>query len=183
MATLNNIWLRKDKIKKNTRLKLYRSLVKSVLLYNCSTWGLTKKDEKMLNTFHRKQLRKILGIRYPVKITNKSLYKKCNERPISLQILDSRWRLFGHILRRKIEIPANQAMLFYFKKVEEKFPGRPITSLPTTLNTDLGRLKKPLRLKTLKDLESLRTTAQNRRRWKLLTREIGKAAEASTSDD
>ena len=118
-----------------------------------------------------------------MKITNKSLYKKCNERPISLQILDSRWRLLGHILRRNIDIPANQAMLFFFKTVEEKFHGRPTTSLPTTLNVDLARLKKPLRLKTLRDLESLRTTAQNRRRWKLLTEEIRKAAEASKSDD
>ena len=34
---LFNIWLRKDKIKLKTRIRLYKTLVKSVLIYTCST--------------------------------------------------------------------------------------------------------------------------------------------------
>ena len=41
---------------------------------------------------------KVLNIRYPKKITNKSLYRVCQEKPLSLQILSALWGLFGHIL-------------------------------------------------------------------------------------
>ena len=37
MNRLNNIWFRKDHISEQLRLKLYRTLVKPVLLYNSST--------------------------------------------------------------------------------------------------------------------------------------------------
>ena len=73
---LKSVWLRKDQIKRHIRLKLYKAIVKSVLLYNCETWALTKQDEHKLDTFHRRQLRTVLNIRFPTKITNKSLYKK-----------------------------------------------------------------------------------------------------------
>ena len=36
LAKLQNVWVRGDKLKKKTKLKLYRALVKSVLIYNCS---------------------------------------------------------------------------------------------------------------------------------------------------
>ena len=72
-SPMNAIWIRKDKMKENTRIKLYKSLVKSILLYNCGTWGLTKHQEDMLDAHHRKQLRRVLNIRYPTKIRNKRL--------------------------------------------------------------------------------------------------------------
>ena len=186
LSKLNNVWIRKDKIKTTTKLKLYRSLVKPVLTYNSGTWALTKMEEKRLDAFHRTQLRKVLGIRYPVKITNISLYKKCNETPLSSQILEYRWRLFGHILRRNEDIPARKAMKFYFTNINEKFPGRPLTTLPTVLNNDLIKVNNTytaITLKSEKDLEQLTTLAKNRRRWKLLTRSISEAAKASRSDD
>ncbi|GFS08886.1 endonuclease-reverse transcriptase [Elysia marginata] len=110
LVKLKNVWyLKGDKITKNTKLKLYKALVKSVLTYNCGTWAPTQSQEERLNAFHRKQLKNVLNIKYPVKITNSSLYNKCNERPLSIFILESRWRLFGHILRRDSQIPANQS--------------------------------------------------------------------------
>ena len=111
---MEQIWHRTDKTKQRTRIKLYNTLVRSVLLYNCGTWALTKTDEEKLDSFHRKQLRRVLGIRYPTKNLNKSLYKKCGQSPISLEVLQARWWLFGHVLRREPSIPANKAMAFYF---------------------------------------------------------------------
>ena len=110
---LNNVWIKGNKLKTSTKIKLYKSLVKSILLYNCGTWALTLTEEERLNAYHRKQLKKILNIRYPKKITNKSLYKICQEKPLSLQILSARWSLFGHILRRDKDIPANKATRAY----------------------------------------------------------------------
>ncbi|GFS00368.1 hypothetical protein ElyMa_002812800 [Elysia marginata] len=93
-----------------------------------------------------------------VKIKNESLYKKCNENYLSLHILESRWRLLGHILRRDIEIPANKSMEAYFVRKDGKFLGRPIRTLPNVLNKDLSRLPTgELRLKTNEDLDHLRS--------------------------
>ncbi|XP_033111247.1 uncharacterized protein LOC117112288 [Anneissia japonica] len=78
------LWNRKEKNRLKTRPRLYNSLVKPVLLYNSNTWALTKDDELKLNTFHRKQLRKIIGLKYPHRISNKHLYDRCTARPLSL---------------------------------------------------------------------------------------------------
>ncbi|GFS15240.1 hypothetical protein ElyMa_006766300 [Elysia marginata] len=180
LVKLKNVWLKGDKITKNTKLKLYKALVKSVLTYNCGTWAPTQSQEERLNAFHRKQLKKVLNIKYPVKITNSSLYNKCNERTLSIFILESRWRLFGHILRRDSQIPANQAMSGYFVTEGSKFKGRPLTTLPVVLNRDLSRIiNSNLHLKSSHDLEHLRSMAQQRDEWTKLTARIREAAEAS----
>ena len=182
---LKNIWLRNDKVKRNTRIKLYRSVVKSVLTYNCETWALTKQDQRKLDAFHRRQLRQVLNITYPKLIKNKSLYRITQEKPISLTILERRWRLFGHILRQDIHSPANQAMLAYFKQEKPKRRGRQKTSIVSTLRHDLKTISNSasLKLKTITDLEELRHIARNRKEWKFITAMIHKAAQVEKSED
>ena len=136
-----------------------------------------------LNAFHRQQLRKILNIKYPKIISNKTLYTKTNERPISLDVLDNRWRLFGHVLRRDSEIPANKSMTAYFVKCGNSYKGRPPTTLPIVLHQDFQNLGNPLTLKTTEDLEKFKELAQDRERWKNLQHMIVKTAEASQSID
>ena len=51
-------------------------LVKSILFYNYSTWGMTIQDEQQLGSFYKKQLRRILNIRWPHKIRKKNYMKK-----------------------------------------------------------------------------------------------------------
>ena len=181
---LIHVWIRNNMIKRKSKLKLYQSLVKSVLMYNCGTWALTQSEEDRLDTFHRKQLRKILNIHYPTKIKNTSLYKKCQETPLSVQILQSRWRLFGHILRRDPNIPANKAMSLFFKPSgENKYRGRPVTSIYTVINRDLGRLDENYQLRGENDLATLRQLASDRPQWRAFTGKIREAAEASKSED
>ena len=172
---LKNIWIGKDKINHNIKIKLYKALVKSILTYNCGTWALAQTDLNKLDAFHRKQLRKVLNIYYPTKISNKTLYNKCNEKPPSTHILESRWRLFGHILRRNEEIPANKAMQLYFHRTEKRYRGRPTTTLPV--------IQDNLSLKSTDDLKYLRSLAEDRDQWKSLTKQIVEIAEASRSDD
>ena len=164
----------KIKSEKDTKLKLNKSLIKSILLHNCGTWSITKYQEDQLNSFHRRQLRKILGIKYPTIITNQKLYEKCKEIPLSITILKARWKIFGHILRRDMNIPANQTMTYYIdrNKSDKNFRGKERTTLPSTLSNVLDKLQKyenhdhaycsQLSLRNQEDLEKLRTTAQNR---------------------
>ena len=121
-------------------MKLYKALVKPVLTYNCGTRVLTKADEEKLNTFHRKQLRHIIGKQYPHKISNINLYKHCNEYPISLFVLRSRWKLFGHILKLDPTCPANKAMKYYLEQSNANgFRGRQRMTIARTINRDIER--------------------------------------------
>ena len=177
IAALNKLYHVWVKLKTTTKIKLYKSLVKSILLYNCSTWALTLTEEEKINAFYRKQLKKVLNIKFPVKITNKSLYKKCQEKPLSLQILKARWNLFGHILRRVSDIPANKATRAYFIQYGHKLRGRLTTTLPIVLNRDLGLIDH-FRLQSTNDLVKITELARDREQWRELSARIEKAAEA-----
>ena len=184
---LQSIWIRKEKIKQALKIKLYKSLVKPVLVYNSGTWGLTRKEEEDLNAFHRQQLRRILNIKYPTIISNKQLYKQTGEEVLSLEILQSRWRLFGHVLRLSPETLAQKAMNYYFENSNSKnFRGRPTTTLSNSLHNDIIRLTNYThnnkynftQLKSIDDMRNLRLLAQDRKRWSTLVKDIYEAAKA-----
>ena len=56
MNDMNAIWIRNIHTGCKLRLQLYNSTVLPVLMYNSSTWGLSKTDEKNIDSFHRQQL-------------------------------------------------------------------------------------------------------------------------------
>jgi hypothetical protein len=168
---------------------LYNAIVKSVLLYNCETWGLSKTDQNSLDAFHRHQLRRVLNIVYPQIISNVALYNKCESEPISLEILTRRWRLFGHILRLDLLTPAQKAMDFFFEPCfSKKFIGRPRTTIFVTLNEDLKRLKSlspDFReiscLQSSEDLMRFRSLAADRQHWRKLVHHCYIAAKTERS--
>ena len=47
---LAKIW-RSGQLSKNTKIRIFKSNVKAVLLYGCETWRMTKRDEAKLDTF------------------------------------------------------------------------------------------------------------------------------------
>ena len=122
-------------------------------LYNCGTWGVTAVAEKKMDAFHRKQLKRVLNIKYPTIISNEKLYETCKEKPISQTMRAARWKLFGHILRRDKEIPASKAMHAYYQDLGQKgFKGRRRITLPMVLNRDL-RQERDVYLETSEDLD------------------------------
>ena len=179
---MHTVWIRKDKISQKRKILLYKTLVKPVLLYNCGTWGGTAAAEQKMDTFHRKQLKRVLNIKYPTIISNEKLYEISKEKPISQTMKAARWKLFGHILRRDQDIPAAKAMDAYFEDLGQKgFRGRRRMSLPVRLNRDLKQ--ETISLETSEDLQHLRDRAQNREEWRTLTSRVLEAGEAEESND
>ena len=43
------------------KIKLYRTLIMSLVLYGCETWSLTLKEERRLRVFENRVLRRIFG--------------------------------------------------------------------------------------------------------------------------
>ena len=63
---LNRIFYVVDKsessslLSKNLKIKIYRTIILSVVLYGCETWSLTK-EERRLRVFENRVLRRLFG--------------------------------------------------------------------------------------------------------------------------
>ena len=47
---------------KNLKIKIYRNITLSVVLYGCETWSLTLKEERRLRVYENRLLREYLGL-------------------------------------------------------------------------------------------------------------------------
>jgi hypothetical protein len=108
---LRNI-LRSKVLKKYTKCKIYKTLIRPVVLYGCESWTLTKKEEEKLNIFERKILRKIYGpscvsmvwrIKY-----NDEMYNIYKEPSTVKMIKISRLKWLGHIARMEDNAPCKK---------------------------------------------------------------------------
>ena len=185
MKSVKHLWIKKKMTKQNTRIKLYKSMVKHVLTYNLKACGFTVHDRKKLDSFHRRQLKRVLGITWPNKIKSEKLYKITKSKPLSVEITESRWQYFGHVLRMDENAPAQKAMTWYFEgRIGRLGFGRRRTSIVETLNNDiiLARTHYPtleiFPMYILRDLNCLRRLASDRLKWK----QISKLVVASAYD-
>ena len=96
---LGKVW-KSESYSRKTKLHLFQSIVLPVLLYGAELWRMTVTDEQKLNRFHRVCLKRIMRIKWPMKISNEELYRRTNTKPMSEIIRERRWRYIGHILRR-----------------------------------------------------------------------------------
>jgi hypothetical protein len=48
-------------LSKNTKIKIHRTIILSVVLYGCETWSLTLREEHRLRVFENRVLRRIFG--------------------------------------------------------------------------------------------------------------------------
>ncbi|GFR82356.1 endonuclease-reverse transcriptase [Elysia marginata] len=95
---LDDIW-KSNRIMKDTKLILYTSNVRSVLLYALETWRTNQMIESKLRDFEGRCLRRILGIRWEHRVTNKEMSERTGIRPIVEEVKKRRWRWLGHVLR------------------------------------------------------------------------------------
>lgn len=156
------IWGTASRVSPPRRIRLYKALALPVLVYNSGTWGATSKVTQGLDTFHRRQLRKVIGTRWPQKIRNRAPYKKAGTCSVFETVSRSRVRPMGHVLRPPINSPAQRFMGAYYIS-GQRGRGRPRTFLPTRLAEGVNQMGHML--KTSKDLAPLRQLAADRQEW------------------
>ena len=109
--------------------------------------------------------------------------KLSNVKPVSHEIKEARWRMFGHALRLAKETPAQKAMEYYFtpKYKYKQFKGKTRTSLPVVLDKDIKELHKSkpnsiemTKFENIEDLQLARTLAKDREKWKKIVQMICK---------
>ena len=112
----------------------------------------------------------MLGLKWSDKVTNEALYACCGIPPASLQVVNARWRLFGHTLRMDESAPARKAMAYYFVNDHAGRKGNRVT-IATALSSEYKSAKgSPINNDTqYQDIVSL---AQDREAWKSLVKDV-----------
>ena len=156
-SRLRNIW-RSKQYSQKTKIRLYNSNVKSVLLYGSECWRIIKSDVDKVNAFHNGCLRRICNIYWPQKISNENLYKKTGCKNISIEIKIRRLRWLGLVLRMSQERIPKVALRWTPPGKRKR--GRPKTTWRRTVMTELEEMGV-----TWGEAQAI---AQDRPKWKQL---------------
>ena len=105
-----------------------------MLLYGCETWKITKANEKQLDTFQTKCLRRILKIRWQQRIPNERVMEISGLNNISCGIRRRRWNWLGHNLRREGEDDCKTAL--GWQPEGRRARGRPKTTWRRTVEKE-----------------------------------------------
>ena len=139
-----------------TKLRIFNSNVKSILLYGCETWRTTKAMQVKIQTFINTCLRRIFNIRWLEKIRNEELWRKAGQESVTIQILRRKWGWIGHTLRKPISSTTRQALTWNPQGKRKR--GRPRNSWRRDTEEELKRRGS--------NWTGMARAAQNRVRWR-----------------
>ena len=75
-------------------------LVVPVLLYACETYKMHKRDNKKIDIFQNKCLRKILEVRWQDHVSTEELLEWAEMEPLSRDVKSRRWKLIDNLIRK-----------------------------------------------------------------------------------
>ena len=142
-----------------TYLCLYSSIVVPTGIYASETWKTTNKINKMIDVFHRRCLRSILGISWRDHVTNEEVMARTGQAALHDTVATRRRRFVGHILWLPTTRPASLAIMWRPEGGRRR-AGRPKRTWQDTLKEDLDTLGA--------DANDARDTANDRARWRQL---------------
>ena len=154
-TTLNKVW-RSNEISQQTKIRLFNSNVKSILLYGAESWKTNQSVIKKLQVFTNKCLRKILRIYWPKVISNKELWEISKQRSIRAEIMSRKWRWIGHTLRKGDTDITKEALEWNPQGKRKR--GRPCNTWRRSVISEAKQMGKTW--------TELKSEAKNRIRWK-----------------
>ena len=115
----NNVWDRRG-ITLQTKLKVYKAVVITTLLYGCETWTFYRRHERLMNQFHLRCLRNLLRIRWQDQVPNTEVLNRAGMPSMFTAMHKSQLQWAGHVTRmHDSRIPKQ---LFYGELCEGKRP-------------------------------------------------------------
>ncbi|CAH8469006.1 unnamed protein product [Schistosoma turkestanicum] len=154
---LKNIWNSKQ-LSNKTKLSIFNTNVKTVLLYGAETWRTTKAIIQKIQVFINSCLRKILRIRWPDTISNNELWERTSQIPVEEEIRKKRWKWIGHTLRKAPNCVTRQALTWNPQGKRKR--GRP----KNTLRREIEKYMRGMN----KHWTELEREAQDRVGWRKL---------------
>ena len=92
------VWANRE-LTKRTKMSVYNACVLSTLLYGSETWTTHARQEKRLNSFHLRSLRRILGISWQDRVTNIEVLSRAGLPTMYTLLRQRRLRWLGHVHR------------------------------------------------------------------------------------
>ena len=100
MNSLNRSVWRCRYLCRRTKIRLFRALVLPVLLYGSETWSIGVHEQRRLNSFSTRSLRRIMGYRWDNFVPNDRLLHETEiDHQVTCMIRQRQLRLFGHVAR------------------------------------------------------------------------------------
>ena len=152
---LKKIWQSKE-IKTQTKLRIFNSNVKSVLLYGSETWRSSSAVKRKLQTFVNRCLRRILHLHWTDKVSNRDLWERTGQEAVDTTIQGRKWRWLGHTLRKPATSITRQSLTWNPQGKRKR--GRPRNTWRRSLEADLKR--------SGITWEEAARTAQDRESWR-----------------
>ena len=110
-----------------TKVRFYRSLVLTVLLYGGESWPLSVANLQRLEVFHQRRLREILRVKWTDYVSNEEILRRAGVPSIEVMLRKARLSWLGHIARMSDERTVKRLL---FGQINVT---RPLGSTRTTL--------------------------------------------------
>ena len=91
-------------------MRIYNACVLPVFSNGSETCQLTEKQEKKLDVFDQRCLRRILRVRWQQRVSNAEIRRRSQQEALSVKTRKARLRWFGHVSRMEGGRIAKQAM-------------------------------------------------------------------------
>ncbi|CAH8460230.1 unnamed protein product [Schistosoma curassoni] len=154
---LKNIWNSKQ-LPTNTKVRIFNTNIKTVLLYGTETWRTTKAIIQKIQVFINSCLRKILRIRWPDTISNNLLWERTNQIPAGEEIWKKSWKWIGHTLKKAPNCVTRQALTW--NPQDQRKRGIPKNTLRREMEMDVRKMNK--------NWMELEKKAEDRVGWRML---------------
>ena len=138
--------------------KVYMTVVRPAMMYGAETWAVKKAQEKKLDVVEMRILRWISGVTKQDRIRNEIIKWTTNVGEITKNVLESRLKWCGHVLRREDEYVGKRVIDMAVPGKRRR--GRPKREWLDSIRNDLS------------ERELSGEDAHDRPRWWRLTRHI-----------
>ena len=142
-ATVYQMWRRKvfrsRSVSRSTKVRVFRVMVMSVLLYGAETWAVTQQDLRRLHAFQMKCLRDIVGVTLWHKRRNVDILAETGEMPVKDLLKVRRLQWFGHLQRMPDHRPQRQVLKCRPQGKKRK-PGGTALRWIDVVNRDLSKI-------------------------------------------
>ena len=157
--------LRSNKISRNAKIVMYKTLIRPVALYGSESWNMTLLDEHAIGVFERKVLRAIFGPKREGDLyrtrSNMELYQLYKGPDIIKSVKINRLRWAGHVIRRSENAPVLKIFKSDFMD-GKRFRGRPKNTWKEAVDTDSAAFR----------IKNWQKEARDRARYRRKLREV-----------
>ena len=152
---MNKVWSNEN-ISLKTKIKLYDSIITSILLYGSESWKGLKEIEERVRRFESGCLRKIMHIRWFDHVSEAEIRSRSGLRSVIERIKENRWKWYGHVLRMPESRLPKQSIQWNAEGSRRR--GRPKDTWRRTIQREM-------RLNNLRE-EDVASLAEDRSAWR-----------------